>query len=211
MEPVKKILRTQKQRSSETRALLLDATIDTLIELGYMNCSTTEIAKRAGVSRGALVHHYGSKMGLITAATQHLFLGFADEVQELASQVQESGGNVESFLHGTLDKFFHGRFFFASLELISAARTNLELKDRLVPLIREFHHRLDSLWHCFFRATEVSPARVDILLNMTLCLLRGMALQSVLRDDPHYYEEILDTWKVILSSFLAKRVDETPA
>ncbi|MGY8870947.1 MAG: TetR/AcrR family transcriptional regulator [Pseudomonadales bacterium] len=197
--------RTQAQRSSETRTLLLEATIDTLIEVGYTRASTTEIVKRAGVSRGAQVHHYRSKDGLITAATQYLFSCFIDEVQELAVQVRNSGGDVESFLNGTLEKFFHGRFFFASLELITAARTDSDLKERLGPLIREFHNQLDDLWHCFFQTTEESPARVETLLNMTLCLLRGMAVQKVLRDDPGYYAEILDAWKSILSSFLTKR------
>jgi len=197
--------RTQEQRSAVTRILLLEATIDALIEVGYMRASTTEIVKRAGVSRGAQIHHYRSKVDLITAATQYLFLGFIDEVQELAIQVRNSGGDVESFLNGSLEKFFHGRFFFASLELITAARTDPALKESLIPLIKVLHHRLDDLWHRFFQATEASPARVETLLNMTLCLLRGMALQSVMRDDPGYYAEILDTWKNILSSFLTKR------
>jgi AcrR family transcriptional regulator len=197
--------RTQAQRSAETQTLLLEATIDTLVEVGYVGASTMEIVKRSGVSRGAQVHHYESKIGLITAATQYLFSGFIDEMKELAIHIRNSGGDVESFLDGTLEKFFHGRFFFASLELIIAARTDPILKARLIPLIKELHHRLDDLWDRFFIATEASPARVDTLLNMTLCLLRGMVVQSVLREDPDYYKEIIDTWKSILLSFLTKR------
>lgn len=197
--------RTQAQRSAETRTLLLEATIDTLIDVGYAGASSAEIVMRAGVTRGAQVHHFHSKVGLITAATQYLFSSFIDEVQELAVEVRNSGGDLESFLHGSLEKFFHGRFFFASLELITAARTDPNLKERLIPLIKEFHDQLDELWLRFFQATEESPARVEILLNMTLCLLRGMAVQTVLRDDPDYYVEILEAWKTMLSSFLIKR------
>ncbi|WP_164549138.1 TetR/AcrR family transcriptional regulator [Amphritea opalescens] len=197
--------RTQAQRSAETRALLLEATIDTLIEVGYADASSAAIVMRAGVTRGAQVHHFHSKVGLITAAAQYLFSGFIDEVQELATEVHSSGGDLESFLHGSLEKFFHGRFFFASLELITAARTDPNLKERLMPLIKELHDQLDALWLRFFQTTEASPARVETLLNMTLCLLRGMAVQTVLRDDPDYYVEILEAWKTILSSFLIKR------
>ncbi|MBU2964635.1 TetR/AcrR family transcriptional regulator [Amphritea sp. 2_MG-2023] len=197
--------RTQAQRSAETQMLLLDATIDTLIEVGYTRASTMEIVKRSGVSRGAQVHHYGSKTGLITAATKHLFSGFIDELEELALQVRCSDNHLEAFLDGTLEKFFHGRFFFASLELIIAARTDTSLKENLIPLIKEFHYRLDELWDRFFVSTDASPANVATLLNMTLCLLRGMAVQSVLREDPDYYTEIINTWKIILLSFLTKR------
>ncbi|TCJ87219.1 TetR family transcriptional regulator [Cocleimonas flava] len=199
------IKRTQVQRSSETQTLLLEATIDCLIECGYMHTTTVEVVKRAGVSRGAQVHHYRNKMGLITAATEYLFLEFIDEIEVLSIELKKSGGDVNNFLHATLDKFFHGRFFFASLELITASRTDPDLTDRLIPLIKTLHQRLDDIWNRLYEVTETSPARVETLLNMTLCLLRGMALQSVLRDDPEYYAELLDTWKQILSSFLIRK------
>ncbi len=36
------------------------------------------------------------------------------------------------------------------------------------------------------------------MLNATLCLLRGMGVQTVLRDDPDYYRRLLRFWKSIL-------------
>ena len=53
--------RSQAERSASTRALLLDATIDSLVEDGYASTTTTGIADRAGVSRGAQMHHFASK------------------------------------------------------------------------------------------------------------------------------------------------------
>src|SRR5204862_5492808 len=60
--------RTQAERSAATQALLLDATIDSLVEVGYANTTTTGIAERAGVSRGAQMHHFPSKGELVAAA-----------------------------------------------------------------------------------------------------------------------------------------------
>ena len=59
---------TQKQRSDETRRVVLDATVACLTELGFAKTSTVEVQKRAGVSRGALLYHFPSKAGLLAEA-----------------------------------------------------------------------------------------------------------------------------------------------
>ncbi|MFE3702109.1 TetR/AcrR family transcriptional regulator, partial [Nocardia tengchongensis] len=64
--------RTQEQRSTETRTRLLDATIECLVEYGYAGTTTPRVAERAGVTRGAQVHHFGSKSELVVAAISHL-------------------------------------------------------------------------------------------------------------------------------------------
>src|SRR3954470_11975957 len=64
--------RTNAERSAATQVRLLDATIECLVERGWHGTSTTEIVRRAGVSRGAQVHHYPTKEDLVLAAVQHL-------------------------------------------------------------------------------------------------------------------------------------------
>ncbi len=51
----------QEERSAETRRRLLDATVACLFERGYAGTTTTELARRAGVSRGAQMHHFPKK------------------------------------------------------------------------------------------------------------------------------------------------------
>ena len=60
--------RTQQQRREETIARLLDASIDTIIEVGYARTSAALIAKRAQVSDGAIFRHFAT-MGDLMAAT----------------------------------------------------------------------------------------------------------------------------------------------
>src|SRR5258705_7858821 len=62
--------RTQQQRREETIARLLDASIDTIVEVGYARASAAVIAKRAQVSDGALFRHFPT-MGDFMAATAH--------------------------------------------------------------------------------------------------------------------------------------------
>ncbi|MFP2912668.1 TetR/AcrR family transcriptional regulator, partial [Pyxidicoccus sp. 3LFB2] len=65
--------RTQQERRETTRRKLLDATISTLVELGHARLTTVEVAKRAGLSQGALFTHFDTKEELLAAAVEHLF------------------------------------------------------------------------------------------------------------------------------------------
>lgn len=198
--------RTQVERSRATQLHLLEAALDCIMEKGYRGATTAAISARAGVSRGAQLHHYPTRMTLIIAATEHLFMRFADEVERLAQDIADPAQGMSGFVEGVWAEMFGGRFFFVSLELIVTARSDATLHDNLVPLIRNLHLRLDAIWHGFFSQTGLAPARVDTLLNMTLCLMRGMAVQTVLREDPAYYRELLDTWKCVLEAFVSESV-----
>src|SRR5262245_62515444 len=74
--------RSQAERSAGTQARLLDATIQCLVELGWSGTSTTEVVARAGVSRGAQVHHFPTKEDLVLAAVEHLLERRTAEYQE---------------------------------------------------------------------------------------------------------------------------------
>jgi AcrR family transcriptional regulator len=54
------------------RARLLEATVECLVERGFAGTSTTLVSERAGVSRGAQLHHFPTKNALVVAAVEHL-------------------------------------------------------------------------------------------------------------------------------------------
>src|SRR3954468_10651590 len=77
---VRKKHRTQAERSEHTRELLLDATIECLVELGYAHTTVHEICLRAGLSRGAQQHHFTTKAELMANALEHLFARLSQQV-----------------------------------------------------------------------------------------------------------------------------------
>src|ERR1043165_7905892 len=83
--------RTQQQRRDETRRALLDAAVESLIEVGFARTTTLEVQRRADVSRGALLHHFPSKAELLVAAVDHLAEMRARELKSLSSQLPPEG------------------------------------------------------------------------------------------------------------------------
>src|SRR5256886_15329552 len=75
----------QQERSRATQLRLLDATVDCLIEQGWSGTTTTLVAEKAGVSRGAQLHHYPTKAALVLAAVEHLAARRAQEIRAEAA------------------------------------------------------------------------------------------------------------------------------
>ncbi|MEO0635726.1 MAG: TetR family transcriptional regulator [Pseudomonadota bacterium] len=62
--------RTQAERREATKGLLLDAARELFCERGYGSTATPDIVKAAGVTRGALYHHFSDKSDLFSAVLQ---------------------------------------------------------------------------------------------------------------------------------------------
>jgi AcrR family transcriptional regulator len=125
--------RTQAERSSETKARLLDATIELLVEVGYPGTSTTEVVRRAGLSRGAQVHHFPRKLDLVIAAVEHLARRHSEVLLARMEALPEDETRTEVALT-SLWEVYRSPLFIAAQELRVAARTD--------PEVREAHRRM---------------------------------------------------------------------
>lgn len=81
-------VRTQAERSEATRAALIDAARDLFAERGYAGVGTEEIVRAAGVTRGALYHHFDGKRELFAAVYERIEIELA---QRIATGALESG------------------------------------------------------------------------------------------------------------------------
>ncbi len=114
----------------QTRAALLDATIDCLVEEGYAGTTTTRIVERAGVSRGAQVHHFPTKGELVAEAVRHLAERRAEEFLAEAREVPARGRRRFERMLDLLWRIHIGPLFAASVELWVAARADDDLRLR---------------------------------------------------------------------------------
>lgn len=188
---VKPPRRTQTERSDRTRKLLHEATIALLMETGYSNTTSLGIAKRAGVSRGAQTHHYPEKIDLIVAATEDMFDTFAEGLAEQARHLRSGKLSLDAFLELVWLRMLDGDWFYASLEIIVAARGDAQLRQRLQPAIFSLHNRFEAIWRETFTAAPDSDADPVIIMNIFLNVFRGMAVQAVLRPDKAFLQDML--------------------
>jgi AcrR family transcriptional regulator len=83
--------RTHAERTAETRAAIMGAVVESISELGFKRSTASEIARRAGVTWGAVQHHFGGKDGILSAVVEDSFNRFAERL----SGVEAAGESLE--------------------------------------------------------------------------------------------------------------------
>ena len=133
----RRVRRTQAERSAAMRTRLLDATIECLVTYGYAGTTTPRVAERAGVTRGAQIHHFRSKEDLVVAAIEHLAQQRVQAAMREFGRMKTSSDPVSTVL-GFLWEAHQGPMFVATVELWVAARTDSVLAahiERVEPLV----------------------------------------------------------------------------
>ncbi|MBW8483003.1 TetR/AcrR family transcriptional regulator [Actinomadura parmotrematis] len=128
--------RTQEERTAATRRRLLDATVECLVEHGYHGTTTTRVVDRAGVSRGAQVHHFPTKNALVLAAVEHLARKRADQIVEQHLDRLRASPDAVGDALDLVWEVHQGPLFEASMELWTAARTDPDLREHVADLER---------------------------------------------------------------------------
>jgi len=158
------------------RARLLDATIDCLIDLGYSATTTTVIADRAGVSRGAQLHHFPTKAELVSAAVEHLANRLGHDLKRDASLRSRAQPHVDDLIDALWARF-ESPFFAAWLELSMAARTDEDLRVALTPVEQRLRIAMND-WVTGL-GTNASKESYHELVELTLYVLQGLALERM--------------------------------
>ncbi len=204
MPEAARVPRTQQQRRDETRRALLDAVVESLIEVGFARTTTLEVQRRAEVSRGALLHHFPSKAELLVAAVDHLAEMRARELKQLAGLLpSESGRARTDAVIGLLWQCFSGAFFQVAMELRTAARTDPELKPVLQLAERSLRERIFSQARSLFGKDVAEHPGLERALDLTLQLMIGAAMSSVLHKDDRRLDEMIEDWKALFPTVLA--------
>jgi AcrR family transcriptional regulator len=191
----------QQERSRATQQRLLEATVDCLVEYGWSGASTTVIAERAGVSRGAQLHHYPTRAALVLAAVEHLAERRAAEIRAEATALAVDGDRRLDQVIDMLAAAFTGPLFVAALEVWVAARTDEELRAALVPLEARVGREMHRLAVDLLDADETRPG-IREAVQATLDLLRGLGVANLLSDDSHRREQLLAAWKRQLATVI---------
>jgi AcrR family transcriptional regulator len=172
--------RTQQERREGTRARLLAATIECLVEHGYAGTTTQRIQDRAGLSRGALLHHFATKEALLVAAVSHVADAQIGAVRADAVRADAVGGATSEA--ELLHRVMSGPLFLAGLEPA--------LRAALLPAERRVGAAVRQLLDELFPRAHGRRIEVDGLL----ALYRGLALTSVLRPDADLDRQVLKLW-----------------
>jgi AcrR family transcriptional regulator len=186
----------QADRSRAMRARLLEATVELLVERGFAGTSTTLVSERAGVSRGAQLHHFPTKNDLVVAAVEHITELRGAELAQAVERLPRGRRRTRAVVE-MLGDHFASPVFTAALELWVAARTDEALLAAVSPLEQRVGRETHRLTVTALGADE-SRAGVRELVQATLDLVRGLGLAATITDDSARRRRILREWADVL-------------
>ena len=137
--------RTQSERSEETRGRLLDATIESLISVGYAGTTIRRVTELAGVSQGAQSHHFPHRVDLVTSAFERLAERRIDHYRKRARELPPDRGERLRALLDLLWEDFSSPVFTVAVKLWVAAAEDEELRERLVPVEKRIYSNMSKL------------------------------------------------------------------
>lgn len=171
----------QAEKSLATRNQILEATLQCLVELGYTQTTTEKIAQKAGVSRGAMTHHFKSRAEVFNAAAEYIIDLRAAEYEDAVKRIKLRPGETptyESMLDTleVLQKYYYGRPTFLALqELQRGARTDKDLQAVLLPLEAALDERKSATLLKRFPYWIEYQETSEVLRDLMFHSLKGVA------------------------------------
>ncbi len=192
--------RTQEERRTATRQGLLDATLECLVELGYARTTTTEVARRAGVSQGAIFNHFPTKSQLVVAATEQLFAELVEAFRTALARGRPDEDPVAAAIRRLWDVFCHPRLRAVYL-LYAEAPADEELLVALRPVVARHNANVIVFAAALFPALE-APG-LGALLDCVVFAMQGASLQRPVHLDRARERALLATLEQLARTALA--------
>jgi AcrR family transcriptional regulator len=196
--------RSREQRTSDSRQRILDAAVACLVESGYARTTTLTIQARAGVSRGRLLHHFPSKETLLVAAAQHLaatrFASDGLAAADLPAHDDDPGVRIDRVVD-EMWSTFRQPYFWASVELWTAARTDPALASALLPAERRLGAAIRQTLDAVFER-HLDSENYPAVREMLLTSMRGVAMTYGFDPRDHATDPHVDQWKQLARALL---------
>ncbi len=185
----------QAEKSAITRRTILDAAVDCLVDEGYTRTTTALIASRAGVSRGAMMHHFPSRLAVLNAVVHHLHQRRLTEYRALMKNIDVAEETLtRSAIKKSVEaawKYVNLPSFVAYQELLAASRTDPELSEILRDVEKDFEkHFLRTVKVVFPHWEKLNV--LEQAHDLVQFLMQGMALSHMASRKQQRANRIID-------------------
>ncbi len=192
---------SQEERRQQTQGSVLDACIEVLLDRGFSGLTTTEVAARAGVSRGALAHYFRTRDALVIGAMEHAMEQGTSQSLANAERARDTDDPVRAFIDDA-EQFFLHKSYVAMMELVLAARTHPLFGKAFYDVVQEWRGNINTIWLKAFADVGIPRERAWQILHLTNNILRGLAQTSIWERDEREVEAIRQSWRTLVQEQL---------
>lgn len=195
MTEVKKKARVpQAERTAIMRERLAKAAFEVILENGFANFRTSAVAKKAGVSQGAQLHHYPTKNDLTLAAMEYAYERSHSLFVENLATFSADHDPIEAAIKDAED-FYLSEFFMVALDILMAGGKNEELREQQIKLALSSRSLVEQAWIRKLVDLGWAQGAAENALQMTFCLVRGYAIKLLITDNIETYHRMMRQWR----------------
>ncbi|MEV6217473.1 TetR/AcrR family transcriptional regulator [Nocardia sp. NPDC051833] len=192
---------TREAQKAATRARILEAACDLLVERGYSTLTTVAVQEAAGLSRGALLHHFPTSGDLTRALVADLVARNEQAARAAAARLGPDTDPIARALSALHDAMTRPPAQ-AESELWAAARTDPTLATALIDAERSAGRDLFRVVDYLFGPTITAHPRYPTIRDLTITILRGTAAARVLRTSDKAVRATLADWATVITLLL---------
>jgi AcrR family transcriptional regulator len=199
--------RTRKQeQTAQAKHKICRAVVSCLDEFGYAETSINRVQAGAGVSRGALTHHFPSKEEMMVETVERLLDPVRDPLGAGKSRSHaERQDSVESDLMRLWSKAVNTPEGRALVEILVAARTDTRLQRRIAPSLARYNDDINQGVLAFYASVDLDDADVVTLWTICRVFLRGLHIQERFDGRPEATSRIMSRFADIIGPHLHRR------
>jgi AcrR family transcriptional regulator len=213
MEPTRRIhlplrargRRSHAERTAETRARILSAVFESIAEVGFQRTTASEVARRSGVTWGAVQHHFGGKDGLLVAVVEDSFDRFAARLEGIPTEGESLRKRASHFIERAWEHF-SSREYRSTFEIL-LNDLGREDASRATTWQDRMFRAWDGVWMRLFHDAPITRRRHVVLEHYVISTLSGLASTLMLEGGEAVlrHEEL-----ALLEDLLARELTRGP-
>ncbi len=184
----------RREKSEAMRLRVCEAAVDCLARQGFHGASISKVAKRAGVSQGALQHHYPTRDALIAALADYLLGRSVRWFAKARLELARSPDAFAEIVRRSWREQFKNDDFAALLEILTASRTDDALRQRITPALTRWRDAIDAELAELLPATTRTAAELDAILSISRAMMTGLLVHDDLIKDDAHIDFVIDHW-----------------
>lgn len=198
------------ERSASMRQRLIEAAIQCLCRVGYAATTTQLVTKEAGVSRGAMLHHFPTKLDLVIAVGEDAAATQNRYVRKRLNQIEPGMDRFLALTQATWEAVGQPPAL-ALIEIMVASRSDPGLAERFPPVIEALEaQQLADVWDMARKIGVRDRGAVERMVRLHRAAMRGLVIERVFSGDSAASEqamELLDWYKRHLTGTLLTNRD----
>lgn len=202
--------RTQAERTASTQQKLVKGAIALLKQKRYAGFRVAEVAKVAGVSRGAQTHHFPVKDALVLQALEKVYIDSHRKALERIEKARAEPGRLLQAMIEDSQDFFLGEDFYVALDLMMVGGDQ-PLGQEAKRLSREYRVSVEKAWIEAFTEAGYPPLQAEDCIHLTFAMTRGLSVRKLMSGEVAHFPRLFSRWEAIAEEMLQPAAKKRPA